>query len=84
LREWRREMAHRQSVPAFIVMHDSTLDELCGRQPRTMAEMRRVSGIGERKIELYGQEILDALVRFREGARAAALPFTREKEPLRA
>jgi ATP-dependent DNA helicase RecQ len=84
LREWRREMAHRQSVPAFIVMHDTTLDELCVRQPCTMAEMRRVSGIGERKIELYGQEILDALVRFRERARAAALPFTREKEPLRA
>ena len=84
LREWRREMAHRQSVPAFIVMHDTTLDELCVRQPRTIAEVRRVSGIGERKIELYGQEILDALARFREGARAAVVPFTREKEPLRA
>lgn len=79
LREWRREMAQRQSVPAFIVMHDTTLDELCVRQPRTMAEVRRVSGIGERKIELYGQEILDALARFREGARAAGVPAPRKK-----
>jgi ATP-dependent DNA helicase RecQ len=79
LREWRREMAQRQSVPAFIVMHDTTLDELCVRQPRTMAEVRRVSGIGERKIELYGQQILDALARFREGARAAGVPAPRKK-----
>jgi ATP-dependent DNA helicase RecQ len=80
LREWRREAAKRQNIPAFIVMHDTTLDELCRARPRTLQEITRISGIGERKIELYGQEILDALARFRRGARAAALPATRDKK----
>jgi ATP-dependent DNA helicase RecQ len=70
LREWRREIALRQNTPAFIVMHDTTLDALCLRQPRSLAEVRGVPGIGERKIQLYGQEILNALARFRGGARA--------------
>jgi ATP-dependent DNA helicase RecQ len=73
LREWRREVARRQGAPAFIVMHDTTLDELCGRRPGTLRELARISGIGERKIELYGQEILDALERFRAGARATVV-----------
>jgi ATP-dependent DNA helicase RecQ len=70
LREWRREMARQQKAPAFIVMHDTTLDALCLRRPRTLVELRGVSGIGEKKIEMYGREILDALERFRNGARA--------------
>ncbi len=68
LRQWRREVAKRQNTPAFIVMHDTTLDALCVKQPRTIAELRGIPGIGERKIELYGQEILDALASFRGGA----------------
>jgi ATP-dependent DNA helicase RecQ len=70
LREWRRGMARQQKTPAFIVMHDTTLDALCLRQPRTLVELRGISGIGEKKIEMYGQEILDALERFRNAARA--------------
>jgi ATP-dependent DNA helicase RecQ len=70
LREWRREMARQQKTPAFIVMHDTTLDALCLRRPRTLAELRGVSGIGEKKLEMYGREILEALERFRKGARA--------------
>ena len=66
MRQWRREIAKRQSLPAFIVMHDTTLDALCEKQPRTLLELRAVAGIGERKIELYGQEILDVLARFRD------------------
>ncbi len=73
LRQWRRDMAKRQNTPAFIVMHDTTLDALCVKQPRTLSELRGIPGIGERKIELYGQEILDALARFRNGERANAI-----------
>jgi ATP-dependent DNA helicase RecQ len=69
LRQWRREVAKRQNTAAFIVMHDTTLDALCVKQPRTIAELRGIPGIGERKIELYGQEIVDALARFRVGVR---------------
>jgi ATP-dependent DNA helicase RecQ len=53
-------------------MHDTTLDALCERRPRTMAELRTVPGIGERKAGLYGREILDALARFRKQGQGAA------------
>ncbi len=70
LREWRRETAKEQGVPAFVVMHDTSLDELCRVQPESLSGIRTVSGFGERKTELYGRQILHALQRFRQGARA--------------
>src|ERR1700681_375686 len=74
LREWRRMTAKEQSMPAYVVLHDSSLDEICRLQPHSNAELLKVTGIGERKAELYGQAILSALRRYREGARAAAPP----------
>jgi ATP-dependent DNA helicase RecQ len=74
LRQWRQETAKQSGMAAFIIMHDTSLDELCRLRPRTLIELRRVSGFGERKTELYGQQILDALKRFQDGARASALP----------
>jgi ATP-dependent DNA helicase RecQ len=70
LREWRRVMAKEKNVPAYIVLHDSSLEEICRRQPKLYAELREIAGIGERKVEIYGQPILDALERFRQGERA--------------
>jgi ATP-dependent DNA helicase RecQ len=57
-------------VPAFVVMHDTSLEELCRMQPRSLSELRRVPGFGERKTASYGGEILAALGRFSAGARA--------------
>ena len=73
LRQWRQETAKQSGMAAFIIMHDTSLDELCRLRPRTLIELRRVSGFGERKTELYGQQILDALRRFQDGARASVL-----------
>jgi len=64
LREWRRTAAKERSVPAFVVMHDSTLDNLCQRKPRTLSELREVRGFGPLKTETYGEEILAALKRY--------------------
>lgn len=61
LREWRNCVSREQNIAAFIVMHDTTLDELCRVRPSTLAELRRVSGFGDRKVEKYGQQILDTL-----------------------
>ncbi len=72
LREWRRAMAKDTSVPAYIVLHDSSLEEICRRQPKLLAELLEIPGIGERKAEVYGQEILNALERFRRGERASS------------
>ena len=71
LKEWRRRTALEQSVPAFVVLHDSSLDALCAKPPATLAELQEIRGIGERKAELYGQQILDAVRQFNQGARAA-------------
>jgi len=71
LREWRRAMAKETSVPAYIVLHDSSLEEICRRQPKFLAELLEIPGIGERKAEVYGQKILNALEIFRRGARAS-------------
>src|SRR4029077_7480020 len=70
LREWRRTTAREQGIAAFIIMHDTSLAELCRVKPNSLSELRRVPGFGERKTELYGREILEALGRFRNGARA--------------
>ena len=76
LREWRRVQARERGTAAFIIMHDTSLDALSREKPSSLSELRRIPGFGERKTELYGQEILEALARFRNGARAAEAPRT--------
>ncbi len=70
LREWRRNKAKEKGLAAFLVLHDSTLEALCNVQPQTREQLFAVSGIGESKAQLYGQEILYALERFKQGERA--------------
>jgi ATP-dependent DNA helicase RecQ len=74
LREWRRTTAKEQGVPAYVVLHDSSLEEICRVRPRTLAELLQITGIGERKAAAFGRQILEALSRFRSGTRAAAPP----------
>jgi len=74
LREWRRTTAKEQGMPAYVVLHDSSLDEICRMRPTSVAQLMTITGIGERKAEMYGREILAALKRYGEGERAAALP----------
>ncbi|MGB7285246.1 MAG: RecQ family ATP-dependent DNA helicase [Candidatus Acidiferrum sp.] len=71
LREWRRTTARERGTAAFIVMHDTSLDELCRARPRSLGELRGISGFGDKKTEIYGQGILRALEEFNRGARAA-------------
>jgi ATP-dependent DNA helicase RecQ len=74
LREWRRATAKEQGMPAYVVLHDSSLDEICRLQPTTIDDLLEITGIGERKADLYGEGILSAVRQYREGARAAAPP----------
>jgi ATP-dependent DNA helicase RecQ len=69
LREWRRKLATDKGLPAFAVLHDSALVDLCLAKPSTLQELRRISGFGDKRVEMYGKEILDALRRFRQGER---------------
>lgn len=70
LRQWRRDTAKKSNVAAFMVLFDSSLDALCRIRPSTLEELRHVSGFGEKKLETYGEPVLAALKRFREGSRA--------------
>jgi ATP-dependent DNA helicase RecQ len=63
-------MARENKVPAYIILHDSTLEELCRRRPSNFAELKQVPGIGEKKADVYGAELLQALRNFGGGARA--------------
>ena len=74
LREWRRLKAREQGVSAFIVMYDTSLEAVCRVRPKSLEELRGIPGFGERKTETYGKEILKALQRFEDGARAADAP----------
>jgi ATP-dependent DNA helicase RecQ len=74
LREWRRVTAKEQNTPAYVVLHDTSLDEICQRRPSSVAELLGVTGIGERKADMYGREILAALRRYQDGERAAVMP----------
>ena len=74
MREWRRETASEQNIAPFIVMHDTTLDDLCRVRPSSMKQLMGVFGIGELKAKKYGAQILDALKRFQSGQRAKPRP----------
>jgi ATP-dependent DNA helicase RecQ len=70
-KDWRRRTAHRAGVPAYVVLSDAALVDLCRRKPGNLRELLAVSGIGERKAELYGSEIFAAFEAFGKGSRAA-------------
>ncbi len=74
LREWRRDQAKAQGSPAFVVMHDTSLEEICRKRPSTIPQLLEITGFGERKAQMYGPQIFAALERFRGGARVSAPP----------
>ena len=81
MREWRRNSSRQKRIAAFIIMHDTTLEQLCSAMPSSLSELRRVPGFGEKKTEMYGDEILAALERFRNGERAQAETAARGPRP---
>jgi len=58
LRAWRTARARTDAVAAFIVFHDSTIEAIAERRPQTIAELRRVPGVGPTKLDRYGEEII--------------------------
>jgi ATP-dependent DNA helicase RecQ len=58
LRSWRSERARADSVPAYVVFPDATLRELAAVQPRSLAELAGIKGVGPAKLERYGADVL--------------------------
>jgi ATP-dependent DNA helicase RecQ len=61
LRAWRSEVAREHNLPSYIVFSNAALAEMARRAPATLAELGEVSGVGEKKLEAYGREILRIL-----------------------
>jgi ATP-dependent DNA helicase RecQ len=61
LRAWRRETANEKGVPAYVILHDATLREIAARRPATLDELGEISGLGTKKLEAYGEAVLEVV-----------------------
>ena len=62
LRAWRSEIARTRGVPAYVVLHDATIDGIASSRPATLSQLRNIPGIGDKKLEHYGEQLI-ALVK---------------------
>ena len=58
LRSWRATTAKTAGVPPYVIFHDATLAAIAAAQPASHAALGGISGIGAKKLERYGDEIL--------------------------
>jgi ATP-dependent DNA helicase RecQ len=58
LRAWRSEVARKHGIPAYVVLHDATIDGIASLRPRTQEQLRGIAGIGDKKLERYGRELI--------------------------
>ena len=58
LRSWRAGVARARNVPAYVVLHDATIDGIASEHPTTLDQLREIPGIGDKKLEHYGADIL--------------------------
>ena len=58
LRTWRSEVARKRGVPAYVVLHDATIDGIAASRPATLGQLRDIQGIGDKKLEHYGDELI--------------------------
>ena len=70
LRARRRDLAQEQSVPPYVIFHDSTLQAMAAEQPGTLDEMEVLPGIGAKKLERYGEIFLRVIREYRAGSTA--------------
>ena len=66
LRKLRLEIARAESLPPYIVFNDKTLIDMCLKQPKTPEQFLDVSGVGQSKLEKYGDRFLDVIKSFTE------------------
>jgi ATP-dependent DNA helicase RecQ len=61
LKAWRAEVAKSHNLPAYVIFHDATLAAIAALDPQSVNDLQGVSGIGARKLEAYGDEVLRVL-----------------------
>lgn len=64
LKELRFQLAEAQKVPAFVVFSDATLIDMCHKLPKTLDDMLDVSGVGQSKLNKYGEDFLEIIKKY--------------------
>ncbi|MGH9150327.1 MAG: HRDC domain-containing protein, partial [Acidimicrobiales bacterium] len=67
LRQWRSARSRADAVPAYVVLHDTTLRALAAARPASLEQLARVDGIGPAKLERYGDDLLGVMSRLEPG-----------------
>ena len=58
LKAWRAEVAKEHNLPAYVIFHDATLISIASQAPQSLQELSGISGMGVKKLDAYGQEVL--------------------------
>ncbi|MBV7542456.1 DNA helicase RecQ [Acidovorax sp. sic0104] len=58
LKSWRAEVAREHNLPAYVIFHDATLAAIAERNPATLDDLQGISGMGAKKLDAYGAEVL--------------------------
>ena len=58
LKAWRAEVAREHNLPAYVIFHDATLAAIAERNPTSLDDLQGISGMGAKKLEAYGAEVL--------------------------
>ena len=64
LRVKRRELAQQRGVPPYVIFSDATLEEMAAKRPTIDADLMEISGVGERKLQLYGNFFMDKIIEY--------------------
>jgi ATP-dependent DNA helicase RecQ len=64
LKAWRGEVAREHNLPAYVIFHDATLAAIAERAPATLEDLQGISGIGSKKLEAYGTDVLRVCTSF--------------------
>lgn len=61
LKVWRRIKANKENVKPYIIFSDSSLMEIVNILPKNLEELKEIRGVGEKKLQKYGEEIIDII-----------------------
>ncbi len=64
LREYRKSQAEQQGVPPYVILHDKTLQDLCRQRPSRPGELDGIIGIGGKKLQLYGKDLIEIIQQY--------------------
>ncbi|MBO9645918.1 MAG: HRDC domain-containing protein, partial [Pseudacidovorax sp.] len=65
LKAWRAEVAKAHNLPAYVIFHDATLAAIAERAPGSLEDLEGVSGLGAKKLEAYGEEVVRVIASVR-------------------